>query len=397
MIPSAETSLYKLHLAVISHLFPNEFSPVIGKFIKDHLDLLHKEDWIHPTLIVPTPYSIPLTKRNRKNNSPLLLKDHFAQRIKYLSFPRKTFPKLAVNSLSKNLKKYFTANSFDGAHFHWLYPDGLGIPAVHDLGMKTILTIHGSDWYKNHANKTLKPLIEDTFEKADRILLVGPELLQDIKSVFPQYEGKLFEIGNYINQDIYTIPTTDQISKARTSLNWSVEKKHFLTAANFRKEKGIDILMDAVNSIPKSYSKSIEFHLVGTSDSESIQMQNIPDYVSFHPPVPPEHLIKFYHASDAYISPSRKEGFGLAIIEAAACGLPVIATTTGIAPTFIDETIGLLCPTNNSQELSNSITELFIKIDKYSSQEIRDKAVRMFGKETYRDKLLPHYRECFTS
>lgn len=396
MTSSTEMSSDKLQLAVISHLFPNDFSPAKGKFIKDHITLLENDPCINPVLIVPTPYSFPLTKRHKQNNSSLLFPKNSTYRIKYLSFPKKQFPTIANASLSKNIKSFLKDKKFNGIHIHWLYPDGLCIPVLKEMDLDTILTIHGSDWYKNYTNKKLQPLIEDSFEKADRILLVGPNLLQDIKSAFPQFENKLFEIGNFVDEGLYTIPTEEQKRKAQASLNWSSGKNHFLTVANFRKEKGVDVLIDAINQLPESLTSTTEFHIVGTSDSESVPISNIPGFVSLHPPVPPQQLINFYHASDSYISPSRNEGFGLALIEAAACGLPLIATSTGIATNYIEDNIGLLCSTDNSQELYHSINKIIERMENFSPQVIRDKVVRMFGKESYRKKLLTHYQECFT-
>ncbi|MEX2411085.1 MAG: glycosyltransferase family 4 protein [Candidatus Paceibacterota bacterium] len=395
MMPPENKPSEKLRVAVISHLYPDILHPFQGKFIKDHVELLAELPKINQSLIVPTPYSIPFTKRKKKNKARLLTQNFSADRINYLSFPKKRFPEIIIRSLSSKIEKHFSNNFYDIVHVHWLYPDGLCIPTLKKLGFKTILTIHGSDWYKNINNPSLITLIKVTLQSADRILLVGPELLNDIKTKFPEYGNKLYQIGNFVDESLYLPPNKEEKNDAQEKLKWPTQKKHVLTVANFRKEKGVDILIEAVNNLPDTIT-DIHFHIVGAHDSESLTLPSSPDNISFHPPVSPHDLITYYQASDAYISPSRKEGFGLALIEAAACGLPIVATSTGIAPKFIDDTVGLLCPTNNSSEMAVSIYELFEILEKYSPKKIRDKAIQMFGKETYREKLITHYRECFT-
>ncbi len=54
-----------------------------------------------------------------------------------------------------------------------------------------------------------------------------------------------------------------------------------------------------------------------------------PGTVRFHPPVRHDRLADFYRAADVLVAPSRSESFGLAVAEAQACGLPVVAARRG--------------------------------------------------------------------
>jgi teichuronic acid biosynthesis glycosyltransferase TuaC len=49
------------------------------------------------------------------------------------------------------------------------------------------------------------------------------------------------------------------------------------------------------------------------------------------------------NAADAVLVPSDREGFGLAVLEALACDVPVLATPHGVAPTALDGVAGTLC------------------------------------------------------
>ncbi len=69
---------------------------------------------------------------------------------------------------------------------------------------------------------------------------------------------------------------------------------------------------------------------------------------------------EYLQAADAFVMSSLWEGFSVALIEAGAMGLPVIATPVGIAPELIvDKKNGLIVPVKNAQAIAGAITKLF--------------------------------------
>lgn len=59
--------------------------------------------------------------------------------------------------------------------------------------------------------------------------------------------------------------------------------------------------------------------------------------------VPPDEVPYWVNAADAVVIPSEREGFGLAVLEALACDVPVLATDVGIAPLALDGVEGAHC------------------------------------------------------
>jgi glycosyltransferase involved in cell wall biosynthesis len=68
--------------------------------------------------------------------------------------------------------------------------------------------------------------------------------------------------------------------------------------------------------------------------------------VTFHEAPPQDVIPKLYAACDAWLFPSTSEGFGLPLLEAMACGTPVIGTRAGAAPDLIDGQNGTLVETD---------------------------------------------------
>lgn len=84
----------------------------------------------------------------------------------------------------------------------------------------------------------------------------------------------------------------------------------------------------------------------------------IPEFVEFIQAPPQERIREIYSSCDWWIWGSRVEGFGLPILEAMACGTPVIATPAGAAPELITSSTGRLLSHCDAGELASSIVEL---------------------------------------
>src|SRR2546429_296236 len=85
---------------------------------------------------------------------------------------------------------------------------------------------------------------------------------------------------------------------------------------------------------------------------------------------PSADVLSFYAAADAYVAPSLEDAFGLPILEAMACGLPVIASVqAGASENVVDGTTGyLLRDPMNHAELADLIRRL--ASDKSAAQKI---------------------------
>jgi glycosyltransferase involved in cell wall biosynthesis len=89
---------------------------------------------------------------------------------------------------------------------------------------------------------------------------------------------------------------------------------------------------------------------------------------------PPQARIKdLYAKTDAWLFPSRQEGFGLPILEAMACRTPVVATPAGAAPELLADGGGVLVGPNNAQALAGGMLEA-LGLDPLAWSNLSDKA-----------------------
>ncbi len=79
---------------------------------------------------------------------------------------------------------------------------------------------------------------------------------------------------------------------------------------------------------------------------------------------PDESVIpRLYACCDAWLWPSRREGFGLPILEAMACRTPVVATTAGAAPSLVADGAGILVPSDDPLAMARGVEHVLNTTD----------------------------------
>ncbi len=148
-----------------------------------------------------------------------------------------------------------------------------------------------------------------------------------------------------VNTDRF-IPSEETRIQVRKELDLT-HKVVFTFMGRANKEKGINELLEAFNTIALTHEEA--FLLFFGSDEDGClntvsQYSNIKDGKNFlfygRTPTPGIHL----QASDIFVMPSYREGFGSSVIEASCLGLPVICSDAyGVMDAMVDDVTGLRC------------------------------------------------------
>ncbi|MEQ9091548.1 MAG: glycosyltransferase [Balneola sp.] len=385
-----------MKIALISHLYPTKLFPHQGKFIQDQFELLNEDSGNEVDLIVPTPYTIPFTGRWKASKSELLCYPDQSFRVRYLSFPKRRFPGIIQRSLSKQTLSFLRKKQYDIVHVHWAYPDGLVLPDLKKSGFKTVLTIHGSDWYQTKDTPVLSDLIEESFRASDRVLYSGPKLKQDIEKRFPELRLKSDIIYNMVDTDVYKPASEAEKISLRKKLNWDNSKTHVLTVGSLRSEKGVDMLVDTITGNPAL--SDICFHIIGNSENTEYSQkvlkgieENPFNNVELIPAVSPKELIKYYQAADFYILPSRREGFNVSILEAVSCGLPLVCTKVGGNSEVIEKGTGIITE-SFKKEGAIMILKMSQTYNDYTPKKLNTLIEDSYGKQAFLKRLNTNYK-----
>jgi glycosyltransferase involved in cell wall biosynthesis len=148
-------------------------------------------------------------------------------------------------------------------------------------------------------------------------------------------------------------------ASARKELGLAPADFTLLLIGNDWKKKGLDGLLQALSLIASLPWKLL---VVGSDARDPyekiIRDRNVLDRVFFLTPSP--DVMQFYAAADAYVGPSLEDAYGLPILEAMACGLPVIASSQAGASEIVrDGTNGIfLHDPRDIRELSTKLRAL---------------------------------------
>jgi len=125
--------------------------------------------------------------------------------------------------------------------------------------------------------------------------------------------------------------------------------------------KGYDLLIAAVASLADmpwrltiAGDRTRDLATAARLDAD-IQTHGLADKVVVLGAVPPEHIIELYLASDVFVLASRFEGYGMALAEAIAHGLPVVSTKAGAIPDTVPRGAGLLVPSEDAAALAQAL------------------------------------------
>ncbi len=94
---------------------------------------------------------------------------------------------------------------------------------------------------------------------------------------------------------------------------------------------------------------------------------------------PAATVARLMASADALIHAGDQETFGLVILEAMACGIPVLAVAAGAFEEIVAEDCGLLCAPNNPQAMANAVRELFSRGCLKLGQQARQHVERRYS------------------
>jgi len=159
----------------------------------------------------------------------------------------------------------------------------------------------------------------------------------------------------------------------------------FIYAGGCSIRKGIPVLLEAWE---KAQLRDAELLLVGSWQLAESKLKQLPRGVRFVGPVGSERLRDFYRASDVFVFPSFFEGFGLVVLEAMACGLPVIGTEILDGMNLIDGSSGRMIRAGATNELVETLRWFSASRDQLAGMQRAARArVEPFTWQNYRSRV----------
>ncbi|MCK6562172.1 glycosyltransferase [candidate division KSB1 bacterium] len=347
-----------LRVLIVSEFYPHPAQPHEGVFVREQL--AHLLGCQTAGVIAPAVWYPPLPRyRNLRRVQPAGGRHDEAGRL-VLRLRVPYVPLVAERCAPAEFQRRAAAAirqhhlQFDLIHAHWAYRSGwVASRLAREFGRPLVLTTQGSDlnvW--RHAPRK-RPQILAALHAADAIIALNDHMRADIlaEGLAP---AKVFVIPQGVDCHAFQ-PTPDASRTLRPPQFASAFV--LLCVANHHHVKGIDVLLRALAQT----SGDLMLVLVGAGP-ETRALRSLAHALGLRARIffagaqPPETIPHWINAAEAVVIPSRSEGGPAVLLQALACGKPVVATATGMAPAVLtDERSGLLTPVEDEKSLARAL------------------------------------------
>jgi glycosyltransferase involved in cell wall biosynthesis len=269
-------------------------------------------------------------------------------------------PWLQVLGVSGMLGRLHRQVGFDAINAHWIYPDGVAaVWMARRLGIPVMLTALGSDVnvYANYPSRKKQMLW--AFRHADRVSAVSAALVESITAMGVD-PGKLCFIGNGVDAEKFYLPESGSVRSLRQRLGLPADRKCLLFVGRLHPVKGLSHLLEALALLDSRGSLDFDTILVG----EGALRAECESYISGHDligkvrlvgEIPHADVHEWLQACDVLCLPSLMEGTPNVVLEAQACGVPVVASRVGGIPAMVNPRTGVLVEPGNPGQLAEAL------------------------------------------
>ena len=238
------------------------------------------------------------------------------------------------------------------------------VVTIHDL-----IYLHRSESSLGFLGRSyLHFLLKRIEKKSAFILTVSEATKKELLEFFPKIPREKICVTHESCSPIFKRAESLAVF-SETKAKFSLTKPFVLFVGSLKIHKNIPTLIRAIKALREKNGLDHELVLVGREDLKNKDLLRLIRANPFVRPLgalsDPE-LLGLYHLADTMVLPSFREGFGLPVLEAMACGTPVIASNQSSLPEVVGDA-GLLFDPSQVDEL---VTVLYNVL---SSKELRDK------------------------
>ena len=227
----------------------------------------------------------------------------------------------------------------------------------------------------------IRHLVANTYPFVDRLIAVSTPLKQSILDFKISISRPISIVHNMVGKEFSFLP-----------LQKNSHPLTFISTGRLVYGKGYDLFITALHNIEDKLPKDwIAIIIGGGKLKDKLQKQinafNLQNHIYLVGTKNKTEIVHLLQHSDIFVFPSRGENFSVAILEALACGLPVIASICGGVRECINEKNGLLFPVDDSAKLAQAILRMVQNIDNYNREAIAEDCQAHFSPEVIATQL----------
>lgn len=328
---------------------------------------------------------------------PVRLRNHpnvFYHEVRVSDYPLFDYQpyELVLTSKLVDVAKF---EALDLLHVHYAIPHASAawmaqkILASHGVRLPFITTLHGTDITLVGRDPSFEPVITFSMERSDAVTAVSESLKRDTYLHFP-LKREIKVVPNFVCVDQYA-HEHDPLLRKRYAPHGELLLVH---VSNFRPVKRVEDVLGMFQKVRERMPARLL--LIGDGPERqrletACRHTGTCDAIEFLGKMTqPEDVVA---SCDLFVLPSESESFGLAALEAMACGVPVVSTDTGGLPEVnIHGVSGLLSGVGDTDAMADNAC--IILKDEASRARFREGAIEQ-ARRFDLDKVLPLYEALY--
>jgi glycosyltransferase involved in cell wall biosynthesis len=298
---------------------------------------------------------------------------------------------LAARGTADRLRRSFP---FDLIHAHFSYPDGVaGALLARHYGVPLIITEH-APWRPNWMDRSriVRTQAVWAVRRSTFVIAVSTSVRTTIAEFTGSTAGiRVIPIG--VDGSLFTSASNGSAARAKQLL--------FVGYLNFN--KGVDILLRALKQLRHRHP-DLRAVFVGGSTYRHTRLQaeqlqrlatelNLGAMVTFTGTQPTDIVARYMRESALLVLPSHAESFGAVLIEALACGTPVVSTHCGGPDDIVTDAVGKLVAPGDEDALAAAIEHVLAHRADYPADRLRRYALDRFAWERVAEQTASLYAE----
>ena len=345
-------------------LFPNSAAPSHGVFVENRLRHLVASGRVSARVVAPVPWfpsSAPIFGPYASFAKAPRHEERHGLGIEHPRYP--VVPKLGMTvapmllflAALPVLRRLREEQDFDLIDAHYFYPDGVAAAMLgRALGKPVVITARGTDINLIPRHALPRRMIRWAGAQAAGMVAVSEALRRAMMAIgLPGH--RIRTLRNGVDLTMFQ-PTEREATRQTLGLAGPT----LLSVGHLIERKGHDRAIGALAKLP-----GVSLLIAGDGPERShLETQaatmGVGDRVRFLGSVPHRDLAKIYSAVDALVLASSREGWPNVLLEAMACGTPVVASNVWGAPELVcDPAAGVLMPALSAQGVVDGVNALF--------------------------------------
>lgn len=293
-------------------------------------------------------------------------------------------------ALATKIAEVIKNEELDLMHVHYAIPHAVCAILGRDMAGSNIgivTTLHGTDITVLGSDSSLKESIRYGIEKSDIVTAVSNSLRDQTYDLINP-DKTIETVYNFVDEREY-FPMDS--SKLKAELGIDADEKVMIHVSNFRNVKRVQDVVETFSQVRQQLG--CKLLLVGDGPEMGRIIQQVRDLGLDEDVLflgKREGIAEFYNMSDIKLLLSEKEAFGLVLLEAMACGVPVIGSNIGGMPEIIEPGInGYLVELGDTQKAAEYAVKMLT--DEAQLETLRQGALKTVSERFHSSKVLEQY------